>query len=257
MKNKASLFLILAILVSTFGCGGSQSGGRKGQATKPTRILTQEEKQKLATTTIYYIETFAAKDMTSCSDSEKTNLLDRSSRVFVRACKKVFDSCLMEGTCLVTIQNKLRMLNVDGVVNNIHRFRDITNNECKYGRGASADQITSYKSMCVDPFYSVAADLDIYNLGDVIYLPVVRGTVLPDGTTHDGYFIVRDNGGGIKGYGRFDFFTGFFTNQNSQNSFLKLKLNGLQTFPEYTVIVGDQADQIRKQRNFPLLPNPK
>ena len=85
MKNKASLFLILAILVSTFGCGGSQSGGRKGQATKPTRILTQEEKQKLATTTIYYIETFAAKDMTSCSDSEKTNLLDRSSRVFVRA----------------------------------------------------------------------------------------------------------------------------------------------------------------------------
>jgi 3D (Asp-Asp-Asp) domain-containing protein len=241
------------LIISIWGCGLSSSRGRSGYSA-PVRVLSEAEKQILATTTIYYVETFSAKDMSRCSESEKINLLDRANHIFARACKKVFDSCLMEGTCLVTLQNKLRMLNVDGVVNNIHRFRDITNNECTYGRGASADQMTSYKSMCVDPFYSVAADLNIYNLGDVIYLPVVRGTVLPDGSIHDGYFIVRDNGGGIKGHGRFDFFTGFFTNENAKNPFINLKLNGLQTFPEYFLVEDEKAAEIRKQRNFPLLP---
>ena len=108
--------------------------------------------------------------------------------------------------------------------------------------------------MCVDPFYSVAADLKIYNLGDVIYLPAVRGVVLPNGEIHDGYFIVRDAGGGSEGEGRFDFFTGLYTSSTLNNPFTKLKLNGLQTFPEYVLIEGAQADQMRQQRNFPLLP---
>ena len=60
--------------------------------------------------------------------------------------------------------------------------------------------------MCLDPYYSVAADLDIYKLGTVVYVPSFVGVLLPSGVNHDGYFVVRDSGSSIKGYGRFDFF---------------------------------------------------
>ena len=182
-------------------------------------------------------------------------MINRKNILLARVCKKVYDSCLMEGTCLVSIKNNMQMLNVDGILNGTRRFRDITGNECKYGRGASRDSKKTYKSMCVDPFYSVAADLSIYNLGDVIYLPSLRGVVLPNGETHQGYFIVRDAGGGIDGVGRFDFFTGLYTTRTLNNPFTKLKLNGLQSFPEYKLIEGNEAEQIRQQRNFPLLPS--
>lgn len=218
------------------------------------RVLTAEEKLKLATTTMYYVETFTERDVNQCDDASKVNIVDRKDRLLVRACKRVFNSCLMEGTCFVSIAQKMQMLNYDGRLQNVSRFKVITNSECKFGHGATTDKNQTYKRMCVDPFYSVAADLQIYKLGDVIYLPAVRGLVLPNGQIHDGYFIVRDNGGGVDGYGRFDFFTGFFTTKNSQNPFLALRLHDEQSFPEYFQIDGAEADRVRKDRNFPLLP---
>ena len=251
MKIIASVFILIFIC----GCNsGITKSGRTGHASPAAKVLTTEEKKHLATTTLYYVEQFSEADVNNCAETDKKNLLTRKNQLLVRVCKKVFDSCLMEGTCLVSIKNKIAMLNVDGLLNGIRRFRDITGNECKYGRGASSDSKKMYKSMCVDPFYSVAADLKIYNLGDVIYLPAVRGVVLPNGEIHDGYFIVRDAGGGIEGEGRFDFFTGLYTSSTLNNPFTKLKLNGLQTFPEYVLIEGAEADQMRQQRNFPLLP---
>lgn len=251
MKLFATLFIIIFIC----GCNsGASKPGRTGHAAPAAKVLSAEDKKHLATTTLYYIEQFDNSQINQCAENDKKNLLTRKNQLLIRVCKKVFDSCLMEGTCLVSIKNKMALINVDGSVNGIRRFRDITGNECKFGRGASSDSLKMYKSMCVDPFYSVAADLKIYHLGDVIYLPVVRGTVLPNGDIHDGYFIVRDAGGGIDGEGRFDFFTGLFTSATPNNPFTKLKLNGLQTFPEYQVIDGAEADKVRQQRNFPLLP---
>jgi 3D (Asp-Asp-Asp) domain-containing protein len=246
--------LLLAIIILSSCGAGSGSGLRVGRKSASAKVLTEAEKKIFATTTLYYVETFSEVDVNNCSDTLKVNMLDRQGQILIRACKKVFDSCSMEGTCQVSIQNKMTMLNVDGRLQNIRRFRNITGNECKYGRGASSDGKNSYKNMCVDPFYSVAADFSIYHLGDVIYLPSVRGTVLPNGQIHDGYFVVRDNGGGINGYGRFDFFTGFYTTKTKGNSFAELKLNGLQIFPEYFVITGSESDRVRKDRNFPLLP---
>lgn len=255
MKFFVSAFILVFSLVFVFGCNsGTSKSGRSGRALPAVKVLSDEEKKHLATTTLYYIEQFDNSQISNCTEADKKNLLTRKNQLLVRVCKKIFDSCLMEGTCLVSIKNKMALINVDGTVNSIRRFRDITGNECKFGRGASSDALKMYKSMCVDPFYSVAADLKIYHLGDVIYLPVVRGTVLPNGDIHDGYFIVRDTGGGIDGEGRFDFFTGLFTSSTPNNPFTKLKLNGLQTFPEYKLIEGAEAEQIRQQRNFPLLP---
>ncbi len=82
----------------------------------------------------------------------------------------------------------------------------------------------------------------------------LKGTILPNGEAHDGYFVVRDAGGAINGHGRFDFFTGFFTTKHPENSFTKIKLNGLQIFPEYFLVEGDEAERVRQERNFPLLP---
>jgi len=253
MKNTvlAILFIVLA------GCGNSSGlAGRLGRKTGSNKVLSGAEKKILATTTVYYIETFTEAEANQCDENLKVNILDRKDQVFTRACKKVSDSCAMEGTCRVWVKNKMLMLSYDGVFQNTRRFRNITNatQDCKYGYGASIDSIASYKAMCVDPFFSVAADLSIYHLGDVIYLPSVQGIVLPTGEIHDGYFIVRDTGGAIDGEGRFDFFTGFFTMKNLRDSFVKLKLNDEQSFPNYFLIDGDQAERIRKQRNFPLLP---
>lgn len=98
--------------------------------------------------------------------------------------------------------------------------------------------------------FSRSRILKIYNLGDVVYLPLVKGTVLPNGDIHDGYFIVRDAGGAINGHGRFDFFTGFFTTKHPENSFTKIKLNGLQIFPEYFLVDGAEAESSQRAK-FP------
>jgi len=48
------------------------------------------------------------------------------------------------------------------------------------------------------PFRSVAVDPRFVPLGTPIYLPEVRGLLLPDGTHHDGCVRAEDTGGGIK-----------------------------------------------------------
>lgn len=35
--------------------------------------------------------------------------------------------------------------------------------------------------MCLDPYFTVAADLNFYKLGDVIFVPQFVGEVMPDG----------------------------------------------------------------------------
>ncbi len=251
MRNILAVIICLSIVA----CGGhSGTSGRSNNAQRPIRILSESEKMILATTTIYYVETYSETDVNQCSADLKINMIDRQSVVLARVCKKVYDGCLMEGTCLVSVKNKLQMFNVDGKLNGLRRFRNITNNECKYGHGANSDLKTSYKNMCMDPFYSIAADLSIYDLGDVVYLPSAVGLALPTGEIHDGYFIVRDTGQSISGHGRFDFFTGFFNAKNANNPFTKIKFNDPQSFPEYFLADPVQSKKTRQHRNFPLLP---
>ncbi len=64
---------------------------------------------------------------------------------------------------------------------------------------------------CLVPYISVAADSRLYEKGDIIHMPAMKGQKvrLANGQAikHPGYFIVHDVGGGIVGPGRFDFFT--------------------------------------------------
>lgn len=219
-------------------------------------ILTADEKKKLLTPTIYYIPRHTDFENNDCLEIEKTNLITIKNEIIAKSCRKVYKACEMEGTCIVESNGKSVLINIDERNSEgVRTFQVIQDKYCIYGLGAARDRVKGYRHMCIDPFYSVAADLSIYNLGDVLFVPLLKGLILPDGHKHNGYFIVRDSGGLIKGEGRFDFFTGYF-GINRKNPFYKLGLAGDNIFPDYKLIKGKEADHIRKLRLFPYLKLP-
>jgi len=251
MKTLLKIFLGFS-LMAVIGCGGKETSTSRPVA--KGRILTDSEKEYLATTTMYYVASFDKEDNESCSEPEKIQLLRKDGSLITDSCKKVYKACNMQGTCQVEVQGKKEILNVDTVVNGVRRFKVITKSACKYGNGARRDHTNrKFSKMCLDPFYSVAADLTIYKLGDVIFLAAAKGLKLPNGEIHDGFFIVRDAGGNIKGKGRFDFFTGFYSPSNSENPFTQIKLHSKQSYPQYEHISENEVSEIIKRRNFPSL----
>lgn len=219
--------------------------------------LSDEEKERFATPTMYYIPSFNVEDNDHCGEGQHVDILDKDGYVLIATCRKVYRSCLMQGTCRVAhmVNGKaVRMLiNVDRRHDDGSRsFKDISKHICRFGIGDANDRFRSYSNMCLEPYYSVAADLSIYNLGEVIFIPYLKGVTLPNGTLHDGYVVVRDSGQRIKGKGRFDFFTGFHS-VNKTNVFHKAGLSGGVHYPEYFVVTGDKADRIRSLRKFPII----
>lgn len=244
-----SVILLLLSFCFVSCAESSKSDAAKTTATsKRYTPLSLEESKKLITPTTYSIAVYNL-DKMSCDGQKK--IKDINGKVLFNACKEVYAGCEMEGTCQVQQGSKKLLLNVDAVRDGERRFVVIKDSECIYGKGARRDKVKGYKIMCLDPYYSVAADLSIYNLGDVVYIPSAVGISLPDGSTHDGYFVVRDSGGAIKGYGRFDFFSGLKSSSNP------LKMAGFSDKGNnvpYYVVKGSEADQFLKKRNFPILP---
>lgn len=242
--------LFVFLIVS---CSGHQND--RGISDDPLRLLSEEEKTRLVTPTIYYIPQYTRQDHEQCAAQDRVDVLDVNNYVIVSTCRRVYRNCQMQGTCRVELDNgRSILINVDRVNEyGIRTFKPVpSNTKCIYGVGNSRDRNSSYRQMCIDPFYSVAADLTIYNLGDVIYMPLLKGVVLPDGSLHNGYVIVRDSGSAIKGYGRFDFFTGYL-GIGRGNPFFKIGLGGGVLFPEYYLIRGSDAARVRAERGFPYL----
>lgn len=219
--------------------------------------LTEEEKDKYARATMYYIPSISYSSSQECSASDFVNMRDRDGKSIASVCRKAYRSCLMQGTCRLEVKQgqryKKMLLNVGGRLGDgAYAFKDVSSHVCQFGVGNATDRFRSYSRMCLEPYYSVAADLSIYNLGDVIFMPILKGVKLPNGKVHDGYVIVRDSGQKIKGKGRFDFFTGFAA-VNKNNVFHKIGLSGGVHYPEYYVIEGYAAERIRTIRNFPVI----
>ncbi|AZZ38267.1 hypothetical protein CIK05_02845 [Bdellovibrio sp. qaytius] len=238
------------------GCGRGDSSSAKNTkrySNAPKKKLSEAEKVKFITPTIYYIGDYSGVKSSQCSETTEISLRrEKSDIVKMNLCNKAFNGCKMQGSCYIDIDGQKTMINYhkkldDGKI----QFMLVDRAHCKYGMGDSSDAKHSFSEMCLDPFYSVAADNSIYPLGTVIYIPTVAGTVLPDGSTHDGYFIVRDSGGNIDGNGRFDFFTGDF-GLNASNPFLDLGLGGESNF-DYQVVSDSDAQAVRAHRGFPLL----
>lgn len=214
--------------------------------------------QKLLSPTIYFIELIKIHEQ-KC-ETKKT-IYDINSKPMLQVCPNLYKKCVIEGTCALLNAEDMNhnqdwensnsvhdidLINYIKLKNGVPLFQKVDTARCPYGYGV--------KGMCLDPFYTIAADLVYHRPGDVIFVPKVVGTVLPNGERHSGFFIVRDKGGAIKGAERFDFFTGFLDYRHSDNPFTKLGLNDKKNKIEFKKVTGIEAESIRKQRNYPLIP---
>lgn len=236
-------FILLAVVLLS-ACAGKGDGTTASPRKSGYVALSEAEAKVYITPTTYYIPQYDL-DAQTCSASSLRAMKDKNNVVLFQVCKEIYDSCLLQGTCMFKSSQGRTLVNYAGKVGSEYRFSKSQSNACRFGFGAG-------KSTCLDPFHSVAADLSIYKLGQVIYIPNVVGLALPDGTKHDGYFVVRDAGGAIKGYGRFDFFTGFFG--RAQNPFVSIGLSDKDTHIQYYVLQSDEAQAVLKKRNYPNIP---
>lgn len=194
--------------------------------------------------TIYYYAQIIEHE-SSCTPSFKVTLHGAGGKPLLKVCPRTEQICGEQGSCAVEQNGKSHHFNIIGRFDGQDRYFEIPKNGCRYGYGV--------KESCLDPFYTLAADLSIYKPGEVIYIPAIVGVELPDGSKHDGYFIIRDQGRGIEGRGRFDFFTGFFHWADSKNPFVKLGLADVKTNIPYFRVAGEKAKEILAKRSFPKL----
>ena len=238
-------FLLLSMVAMLVSAGCAGRGSKDSSNKSAFKPLSEAEAKVYITPTIYYVPQF---DLTqqSCDQISQKKIKNRNGDVLFSVCAEIYNSCLLQGTCEIRNEKERAIINVADVVNSEYRFKKVDDKICRYGFGGG-------REICLDPFHSVAADLSIYKFGQVIYIPDVVGLVLPDGSKHDGYFIIRDSGGAIKGYGRFDFFTGFLSNNKSKNPFAQIGFSGKETHVLYYVITGEETARILKKRSFPNL----
>ncbi|MFP5519710.1 MAG: 3D domain-containing protein [Bdellovibrionia bacterium] len=199
------------------------------------------------TPTVYYkpvIDHYTSYDR--CAPEEFNPIRNREGEILFSLCEVDRRKCVVQGTCLIQIQEQEFLLNIDTKIDGEFRFKILKNTQCHFGMGV--------RNICLDPFYSVAADLKFHKPGDVLFIPALKGVKLPDETIHDGYVIVRDAGGGIVGEHRFDFFTGYFHYLHRKNPFYSLGLTNPEKRFQYEKVDSTLAEEIRKKRAYPKIP---
>ena len=153
--------------------------------------------------TMYYI---ANEAKTECAGryngsdydgSEVSDVLTPAGDLIAKVCTRFFKVLSMEGTGIISDRGQGEL-----TVNWAGNYRFKIMDKCVYGEGV--------KGLCLIPYHTIAADLTVYPVGTIIYIPRAEGLILPNGKTHNGYFIVRDTGGAFRGIGpkRVDLFVG-------------------------------------------------
>lgn len=227
MIKGIGLFLVLLATATLGGCADSKSGGS-------SELIP----------TVYYKPT-VYRDRSKCSAKNMKDMIGVDGRKLTTMCDTDFDRCLMQGSCFVYHNDEVKSYNYHSTKNNIPRFVEVDLDDCPYGYGV--------QNSCLDPYFSIAADLSLYSPGDVIFVPRVVGVTMPNGEVHDGFFVIRDAGGSIKGAGRFDFFTGFFNHTDRRNTLARLGLGDPNHRFEYRLAKPDEAERARMNRGYPKL----
>lgn len=235
-------FLVGYLLIALTACSSSSSGF---SPSSEANSLFFRRGSGSVTPTIYFLPQYK-KELDWCTDGTK-DFISPNGQVLERLCTHQWKECLLQGTCKVSDGSREIALHYHSRRGSEYRFTIVDLSNCPYGIGAR-DEI------CLDPYHSVAADLSVQKLGDVIFIPAVRGAKLPDGSIHDGYFIVRDTGGAIDGIGRFDFYIGTDSYHDKQNALVKLGFGDISTRVPFQVVTGDLANRVRIKRNYPGLP---
>ena len=188
--------------------------------------------------TIYYFPQYTSEDL-NCADENKVQLRTQNDDVILVACDDIADNCALQGTCSIQTDQEKMGLAYDGVRDGSKRFRVTDFNGCEFSQGV--------KNLCLTPFYSVAADLNFYDVGEVLYIPDIEGIQLPDGTFHSGYFVVEDTGSKIVGENRFDFFTGTLNHHDENNPFAKLGLSDKLQSLQFYKVIGARAELVKNR----------
>lgn len=186
--------------------------------------------------TIYYFPQYSEESL-NCSAENKISIKNQKDEVIVEACQDIYDNCALQGTCSIQLQNEKIGLAYDGTREGSKRFRVTDFDGCEFSQGV--------KNLCLTPFYSIAADLNFYDVGEVIYVPDVEGIQLPDESFHSGYFVVEDTGSKIVGENRFDFFTGILGHKDESNPLAQLGLGDRDQGLDYYKVQGRRADEAR------------
>lgn len=196
------------------------------------------------TPTVYY--NAIINDDKTCTDEERVTLHGAKAVELAKVCPSTLNYCGLQGSCTVVSKGTQVSYNVINRYAGVDHFMVLNVEECPFGLGV--------RSICLDPFYTVAADLKIYKPGDVIFIPQLVGFELFMGRKHTGFFVVRDKGRDIVGKGRFDFFSGFYSWRDQQNPFAKAKLNSSKTKMMFYKVTGKSAESVLSGRMFPGLP---
>ncbi len=212
----------------------------------PGLLIPPDHKEILETgrliPTIYYSPYFD-EDAMSCQESARVPLRDTRGNKMMDVCPKTHASCGFQGSCVIKKNKIQQVYNVIDQKNGEDRFAKVSA-RCKFGYGVHDKK--NQRSFCLEPYITIAADLSIYNPGDVIFLPKARGMELPSGKMHDGFFVVADAGRLIKGKGRFDFFSGHQHWKDFQNPLAKIRLHDKDSNLEYHRIEGPSAERFRR-----------
>ena len=140
-------------------------------------VAAEHEKVGRALMTFYWIVDESSSRYRGKPTSE---LRDPRGKLIAHTTRRFKLDLIREGTGFL---RDGRTVMFDHKVDGESRFR-ITS--AKYGLGSTGCPLIPYKTIAVDPRF--------VKLGSVLYIPQLKGTKLPDGTTHDGMFIAADRG---------------------------------------------------------------
>lgn len=240
----ALLFLLLVCACGKSGTDSTPTVARPPVITPPD--VRPEEVSQIAELkpTMYYVP---QEDLVKCegryrsveySGTETSAVLDPEGRVLATVCTRFLKTLDMEGTGILKDRGAGRItVNFAARVEGQIRYRAV--GRCRYGEGVQRD-------LCLLPYHTIAADNKVHKINEIIFVPRAEGIQLPDGSLHEGYFIVRDTGGAFDGIGaqRVDLFTGLDPDNN--NAFSRAGFNH-NTPLEAFKVKGDSAEMIRKR----------
>lgn len=253
--------ILLLSLILLSGCGKSDADNKirpqfpdrqEEEETVPTVITPVEEdidpsevsKINDLLPTMYYT---AEEEKVNCKGkygnttydgTERTNIISTDETIIATVCTRFYRILLMEGSAILKDRGQGRIgVNYGGKIGEERRYHLL--DRCTLGEGVRKD-------LCLLPYHTLATDNKIHAIGEIIYIPKARGIVLPDGTKHEGYFIVRDTGSAFTGVGaqRVDMFTGL--DPDYDNTFQRAGFhhkNPLEAFK----VKGRSADIVKER----------
>ncbi len=234
LNSRLSLLTILGLVGTLVACG---KGDFQGHETPVDGLIP----------TIYYIPVIKPEDSKSHCTTQVApmNTSDKGEKTSL--CVSDIKNCRMQGSCVIVGSSGANIFQYRSGSGAQSVFSKGSLSKCPFGMGV--------KNICLDPYFSIAADPKYFSPGDVLFIDQLYGIVLPSGEIHSGYVIVRDQGGSIKGTERFDFFIGFDDPDDATHIFVHMGFGDPKTRLSFRKISDDMANQVRLSRAYPDIPD--